>query len=109
MPQQVDANINAVLAQMRQMRLDAQGLPELDRKPAQSAGEFNDVFSRAIANVNDAQTKAGSMANDYVTGESQDLVGTMIASQKANVGFQGLLAVRNRMVSAYQDIMNMPI
>ncbi|MCL4171007.1 UNVERIFIED_CONTAM: hypothetical protein GTU68_029682 [Idotea baltica] len=52
---------------------------------------------------------SGARTNAYVSGESTDLVGTMVASQKANLGFQALVATRNRVVSAYQDIMNMPI
>ncbi len=113
MSERMDASIDAVLAQMRQMRMSAQGgLQQQDIVPLRTQeqrGEFTRVLTDAISAVNENQVKAGAMANAYVSGESTDLVGTMIASQKASVGFQGLMAVRNRMVSAYQDIMNMPI
>ena len=48
-------------------------------------------------------------ANAFSRGEHTDLVRVMVAAQKSNVAFQALTQVRNRVVSAYQDIMNMPI
>lgn len=112
----IEANIDSVLAQMRQMRAQAgnqlgNSIPSLDQAISARSGDskFNSVLGEALNKVNDLQMDSGARTNAYVSGESTDLVGTMVASQKANLGFQALVATRNRVVSAYQDIMNMPI
>ena len=112
----IEANIDSVLAQMRQMRAQAGNqisdrLPALDKVGTNpnSTSEFQSVLGSALSKVNAMQLESGQRTNAYVSGESTDLVGTMVASQKANLGFQALVATRNRVVSAYQDIMNMPI
>ncbi len=70
---------------------------------------FRDLLADALQSVNSLQKAAGASANDFVNGKETDLVKVMIDSQKASVGFQALVQVRNRAVTAYQDIMNMPI
>lgn len=112
----IEANIDSVLAQMRQMRAQAGNqvadrLPSLDKSNVNpgSKAQFDSVLGDALSKVNALQLESGARTNAYVSGESTDLVGTMVASQKANLGFQALVATRNRVVSAYQDIMNMPI
>lgn len=113
---QVRGDISSVLAQMRSMRESVNAelrsnLQGIDRaaevRPA--AGEFKTLLGDAINSVNTLQQSASAQASAFVRGESDDLVAVMIASQKASVGFQALTQVRNRVVSAYQDIMNMPI
>ncbi len=116
-PMQIRSDISSVLAQMRALRENAgvdlqRNMAELDRAP-QAAAPVQDSFSGLLANainsVNDLQQDASARSSAFVRGESDDLVGVMIAGQKASVGFQALNQVRNRVVSAYQDIMNMPI
>jgi len=111
----VESSIDSVLAQMRQMRAQASGdiaakIPSLDAAAATTRESgFGSVLGDALLKVNELQMDAGRRSDAFVSGESSDLVGTMVASQKANLGFQAVVATRNRMVSAYQDIMNMPI
>ncbi len=110
-------DVQAVLAQMRAMREAAQGdllqvmqQPDTRTSPSAPASEdFSVMLRSAIDSVNSTQQTAGTLQNAFVRGETRDLVGVMIATQKANVAFQGLLQTRNRLVSAYQEIMNMPI
>ncbi len=110
-------DVEAVLAQMRTMREAAHGdmlqvmrQPDGPAVPAASRSEdFSVMLQSAIAGVNHTQIQAGALQSAFVRGETRDLVGVMIATQKANVAFQGLLQTRNRLVSAYQEIMNMPI
>lgn len=116
--------MNQLLVQMRALRDSAQnGLQpaakmELDQarasdpvRLAQSAPapSFSAVLNGAVAQVNDLQQTSSRTTNGFVLGQHKDLVKVMVDSQKASLGFQGLLQARNRMVSAYQDIMNMPI
>jgi len=71
---------------------------------------FSRAFKDALHSVSSAQHRAARLQDD-VQMEKADasLEETMIAMQKAQVGFQSVLHVRNRMVQAYSDIMNMQV
>ena len=55
------------------------------------------------------QDKATAATNSYETGQTHDLASVMIARQKASIAFEATLQARNRLVSAYKDVMNMPL
>ncbi len=114
-----NTDINAVLAQMRQIRAQAQesvgparnvadvAAPTETREP--SRADFGGMLKSAIDSVNQLQKTSSASSEAFVRGEETNLVKVMVNSQKASVGFQAVVQVRNRMVTAYQDIMNMPI
>jgi flagellar hook-basal body complex protein FliE len=78
--------------------------------PASSAPAFGDMLKQGIDSVNKSQQTAGALADAWERGTpGVDLAKVMIESQKASVSFRALTEVRNRLVSAYQDIMNMSI
>jgi flagellar hook-basal body complex protein FliE len=116
-PQRTD--IDGVLAQIRSMRSRASsetlhlGLAA-DKPVGSTTAEpgftsFTDKLKSALDNVNALQKDASARTQDFAAGRNNDLVGTMLAMQKSDVAFQATMQVRNRLVSAYQDIMNMPI
>jgi flagellar hook-basal body complex protein FliE len=71
---------------------------------------FAQLFKQGIDAVNGTQQTAGALAQSWERGDpGVDLETVMIQSQKAAVSFRALTEVRNRLVSAYQDIMNMSI
>lgn len=71
---------------------------------------FGDLLKRGIDAVNQSQQSANAVADAWERGDSGvDLARVMLETQKANVSFRALTEVRNRLVTAYQDIMNMPI
>jgi flagellar hook-basal body complex protein FliE len=71
---------------------------------------FQDVFTQAINKVNTIQQASANTANAYLRGDPNvDVTDVMIASQKSTVAFQAMTQVRNKLVEAYKDIMNMPI
>lgn len=71
---------------------------------------FGDALKQAIDSVNADQNRADAMQRAYQSGEPRvGLEETMLATQTANVSFQALVQVRNRLVSAYHDIMNMQV
>ncbi|MBL8251937.1 MAG: flagellar hook-basal body complex protein FliE [Candidatus Competibacter sp.] len=74
-----------------------------------SADDFGTLFKSALAEVNQSQQRANRMAEAFDQGQEQDLAGVMVAQQKARLNFQATLQARNKLVSAYQDILNMPI
>ncbi len=71
--------------------------------------DFAKVFEGALDHVSGMQESAGQMQTNIEMGVSDDLVGTMIASQKASLAFQGVIQARNRVVSAYETVFNMPV
>jgi flagellar hook-basal body complex protein FliE len=87
-------------------------LPEI-RKPAapkESEGpKFGEVLKDAIATVNELQRSSDQEIQKLMTGESQDLHATLIAVQKADLSFQMMMQVRNKIVQAYQEIMRMQV
>jgi len=112
-------DIDGVLAQIRAMRAQTQldtarigQVPDAaSSTPAQGVGStgFSDKLRSALDGVSALQKDAAAKSEAFASGRSNDLVGTMLAMQKSDVAFQATMQVRNRMVSAYQDIMNMPI
>lgn len=77
---------------------------------AAAANQFGDLLSNAISSVNHLQQQSSMAATQIETGDGgASLVKAVIASQKAGVAFEATVQVRNKVVSAYQDIMNMPI
>ena len=82
--------------------------------PAAGSGvakaDFGNVLRSALDSVNGEQTKAMGLAKGYELGAPNvGLHDVAIALQKSNIAFQGAVQVRNKLVSAYHDIMNMQI
>ncbi len=70
---------------------------------------FDRMLAQAIEDVNQKHVEADQAVADLVAGKSQDVHNVMIASQKADIGFQLLMQVRNKIVGAYEQIMRMQI
>lgn len=84
----------------------------LTKKPAISQNHedsFVDKLKDGLNEVADAQTRAAELAKNYETGSENDLSKVMVAQQVSSLGFQMTLNVRNKALSAYKDIMNMPV
>ena len=81
-----------------------------DNSAPEGGPDFAQVLNGMIDQVNTAQQDAKKMAEDFSTGQSEvSLQDVMINLQKANLSFQQMVQVRNRLVSAYHDIMNMQV
>lgn len=77
---------------------------------AVAGGGFSDAFKSALQNVSKAQNESSALQSQVQMGNpSVSLEETMLAMQKAQIGFQAALNVRNRMVQAYTDVMNMQV
>lgn len=73
------------------------------------APDFGAAISNALQQVNAQQAKASDLSEAYERGDTHDIVSVMIERQKASLGFETTLQVRNKLLSAYRDIMNMPV
>jgi flagellar hook-basal body complex protein FliE len=121
-------DINQLLQQMRQMQTQLNGTQGGLQEAAAGQGlhapnaigggvgtsekvqGFGELFQQAIGSVNATQQQAGALATSFEQGDPKvSLAQVMVASQKASVSFQALTQVRNHLVEAYKDIMNMPV
>jgi len=75
---------------------------------SESAG-FMDSLKSAIGKVNDAQIQAGQAIDSLMTGDTQDIHRTMVALQQADVSFQLMMQIRNKLVTAYEEIQRMQV
>ena len=74
-----------------------------------AATSFADTLEGALKSVNGQQKQAGDLSAAYERGETIDIAKVMLARQQASVGFEATLQVRNKLLSAYKDIMSMPV
>ncbi|HTP39003.1 MAG TPA: flagellar hook-basal body complex protein FliE [Steroidobacteraceae bacterium] len=107
-----DLQISQVLAQIRS--LSAQTIPSRSGVAPLAGGSdpggFGQMLKQGIDAVNKGQQSASALADAYERGTpGVDLAKVMIETQKATVQFRALTETRNRLVSAYQEIMNMPL
>ncbi|MDR4480388.1 MAG: flagellar hook-basal body complex protein FliE [Nitrospira sp.] len=72
-------------------------------------GNFLGSLKEAIGHINDAQTGASQAVDALVTGQSTNIHQTMVALQQADVSFQLMMQVRNKLITAYEEIQRMQI
>src|SRR5512139_2741669 len=113
--------IDGVLAQIRALQSQVKVGAAQVAKPGAVAGaggapqgagatSFANVLKQGLDRVNEAQSRASDLATKFERGvPGVELSQVMLESQKASVAFLATVEVRNRLVSAYQEIMNMPI
>lgn len=70
---------------------------------------FGTAMSDALKAVNLQQDKASTLSAAYERGDTNDIVSVMVERQKASLSFEATLQVRNKLLSAYRDVMNMPV
>ena len=102
---------NRLMLEMRAMQTDAMARTKPEA-PVQEAGapSFSAMLGQAVNKVHETQQVSSQMSSAFEMGQGGvDLTEVMIASQKASVSFQALTQVRNKLVQAYQDIMQMPV
>jgi flagellar hook-basal body complex protein FliE len=103
----IDMEISKVLAQMRTLAAEVRGPQAANEASGQ---KFGDVLQQAISAVNQQQGEAGTLVRQFESGTGDASVAeVMIAMQKASLSFQAMTEVRNRLVDAYTQVMNMPI
>ena len=104
-----DISPEQLLSQIRTLGRELQGGAPVT--PAQQSGPgFGDLLKTSLGAVNEAQQTATDLKTGFLNGsDEKTLAEVMIASQKASLSFRAVTEVRNKLVTAYQDIMNMPV
>ena len=115
----VVARASALQTQVQQTGLSpSQALANLSRPSSLSSGsassegklDFQEVLKEAVRGVSDAQQTAQSKAQAYQLGDDKvSLEDVMISMQRANLAMQGMVQVRNRLVEAYREVINMQV
>jgi flagellar hook-basal body complex protein FliE len=105
-----DVEMTRLLSEMRAMAAAARGQPPAVRAAGTEAPEFAALLKGALDGVSGAQQKAAQLAEAFEAGGGKtDLSEVMVAMQKANISFQAMVQVRNKLVAAYQEIMGMQV
>lgn len=118
-------DVDNVLSQMRMMRSQAQNKPMVGpasdiaanalqglggTQPVNAPSNFTNVMTSAIDKVNATQQESAALGKAYELGDpTVSLSDVMVASQKSSISFQAMTQVRNKLIDAYQEIMNMPV
>jgi len=105
-----EMQINAVLAQMRSMAAAAGVENAPDNQGHAGAVDFSHLMKQSLDQVSEAQGQAKELAVAFETAqEGVELPEVMIAMQKASISFQAITQVRNKLLNAYQEVMNMQV
>ena len=101
-----NVEIENVLTQMRLVAAQSSNI-----LPEQTVNtDFSQILKDSIDKVNDTQMKAGQLAKAFETGDADaDLAEVMVSLEKASISFESMLRVHNKLVDAYQEVMNMPM
>jgi flagellar hook-basal body complex protein FliE len=101
--------ISQVLAEMRSLQARASGISESPAAVAQPS-EFANLMRNSVDHIAGMQNQATALADAYEAGDkSVDLTKVMLEVQKASLAFRAMTEVRNKLVDAYQQVMNMSV
>ena len=103
-----------LLMELRSLAAEAQRAPGVGGGPSATGGaatpDFGSVLKASIGQVDGLQQSASALASAFEQGApGVDISRVMVEAQKASLAFRAMNEVRNRLVSAYQEVMNMPI
>lgn len=102
--------VSNLLSQMRQLSSQVKPAEQAFTAATPQQTNFSSLLKQSIASVADSQTEAGRLAAGFERGDAgADLGKTMVAVQKADLSLNTLTQVRNKLVDAYNNIMNMPV
>ncbi len=101
--------IDNLLGQLRAAAATGSG-PARSAAATAAGPDFATLLKASLDGINHSQVDATRLARDFETGApNANLTDVMVSMQKANISFQQMVQVRNRLVSAYHDIMNMQV
>ncbi|MCP3868854.1 MAG: flagellar hook-basal body complex protein FliE [Gammaproteobacteria bacterium] len=101
--------IEQVLAQMRELSAAAAAKPAASEQEVSNVS-FSSMLKDSIGEVNESQLEASAMKKSFELGQDDvNLADVMISVQKSNISFEAMMQVRNKLVEAYKEVMNMPV
>jgi len=92
------------------LEISAKQMRPAAARPVGTEGKsFKDVLAEAITEVQQLQAEADTTIKQLVSGEMRDVTEVMVAVEKADIAFQTMMTVRNKVMAAYEEIMRMQI
>ncbi len=105
-----NVDISRLLHQMRQMAAAAENRPVAAEGEGAGGVAFERILGESLRKVNELQQNATAMATAFEQGDPNvDLAEVMVELQKASVSFNAMVEVRNKLLTAYQEVMNMQV
>ncbi len=111
----MEVNANSLYQEMQSMisqakLSDSQVQPQELVQPSQSASDFSTMLKEAVDGVNTMQLESKDMQQRFEMGDtSLSLAEVMLAKEKSGIAFEATMQVRNKVLEAYKQIMNMPV
>jgi flagellar hook-basal body complex protein FliE len=90
------------------VKLPGISLPTSESTTIQPGG-FGKIFEQMVSSVDAKESHAQAITRDVLLGKNDQVHQSMIAMQEANVAFQLMVEVRNKVVESYQELMRMPV
>jgi flagellar hook-basal body complex protein FliE len=106
------SQIQAMMQQLKAVaaQTQANASPPVAAEQSATRVDFSNVLKASLDKVNETQQAAGQLGERFTKGDNTvSLSEVMIAGQKANISLQATIQVRNKLVAAYNDIMNMQV
>ncbi|MEM7503080.1 MAG: flagellar hook-basal body complex protein FliE [Pseudomonadota bacterium] len=108
-----EINTDHLLTQIRTLNASLDAPPSATIRadePQAPANNFGNLLKSSLDSVNELQSQSRDLKTAFERGDTNvSLAEAMIASQKADLSFRAMSEVRNKLVTAYQEIMNMPV
>jgi flagellar hook-basal body complex protein FliE len=102
-----NANIMSMLQTLQSYQREAAGAPASVYSP--NAPSFSEAIQKSVNKVNDLQNHSQAMTSAFERGEDVPLTDVVLSMQKSSLAFEATLQVRNKVLKAYDEIMNMPV
>jgi len=104
------SNIESMLQTLRAYQTQSQGVTNDAAKTSQvEQPKFFDAVKAAVDKVNDMSQQSSALQSAYERGEDVPLTDVVLAMQKSSLAFEATLQVRNKVMKAYEEILNMPV
>lgn len=104
----VNPGIEQMVNQLRAVASQAAG-PAASVQDGARGADFSAMLQAAVAEVNNTQQDAKQLSEQFAAGDAANLQDVVVSLQKASLSFQTMVQVRNKLVSAYQEVMNMQV
>lgn len=104
----VNPGIEQMVNQLRAVASQAAG-PAASTPDSAQGADFSAMLKAAVAEVNNTQQDARQLSEQFAAGDAANLQDVVVSLQKASLSFQTMVQVRNKLVSAYQEVMNMQV
>jgi flagellar hook-basal body complex protein FliE len=103
------SNLSSLIPSSPEIAAPSLSAPSISNTSNTAGTSFKDIMGGAINEVESSRVSAAKSVDQFLSGNGDDLHSTILASQRADLEFQMFMQVRNKVVSAYQEVMKMQL